>query len=137
MLFFGYYVKYILNYDSFKECINPLLFINLKYILQLKSLLFQLFAFKIYAIIKTVFCFNWLPLTSTGSSHWGVPWNQLKSENIEILYLLWALKELVQMDYKKACCVMEKHECQHSVEIFVKNIFNPFHGTGIFLYSLK
>ena len=24
-----------------------------------------------------------------------------------------------------------------STDIFVKNIFNPFHGTGLFLYSLK
>ena len=32
----------------------------------------------------------------------GVPSNQLKSENIEILYLLSALKEPVQIDCKKA-----------------------------------
>ena len=38
----------------------------------------------------------------------GVPWNQLKLENIEILYLLSALKEPVQTDYKKACYVMEQ-----------------------------
>ena len=38
----------------------------------------------------------------------GVPWNQLKSENIETLYLLSALKEPVQIDYKKACSVMEQ-----------------------------
>ena len=38
----------------------------------------------------------------------GVPWNQLKLENFETLYLLSALKELVQIDYKKACSVMEQ-----------------------------
>ena len=26
---------------------------------------------------------------------------------------------------------------QHSADIFVKNIFNPFHGPGLFLYFLK
>ena len=35
-----------------------------------KSLLFQLVAFKIYAIIKTIYCFNWLTWTSMGNSHW-------------------------------------------------------------------
>ena len=30
-----------------------------------------------------------------------------------------------------------KHEYQHSADIFVKNIFNPFPGTGLFLYFLK
>ena len=30
-----------------------------------------------------------------------------------------------------------KDEYQHSAEIFVKNIFNPFSETGLFLYFLK
>ena len=38
----------------------------------------------------------------------GVPGNQLKSENNETSYLLDALKELVQIDYKKACSVIEQ-----------------------------
>ena len=66
----------------------------------------------------------------------GVPWNQLKSENVETLYLLSALKEPVQMDCKKACSVME----QTIISTFcwlIKNIFNPFHGTGLFLYFPK
>ena len=33
--------------------------------------------------------------------------NQVKSENIETLYLLSALKEPVQIDYEKACSVMQ------------------------------
>ena len=42
------------------------------------------------------------------STYWkqslrGVPWNQLKSGNIETLYILSALKEPVQIYYKKAC----------------------------------
>ena len=59
--------------------------------------------------------------------------NQLKSENIKTLYLLSALKEPMQTDYR-----WNKHERdQYSSDIFVKNVFNPFHGTGLFLYSLK
>ena len=38
----------------------------------------------------------------------GAPWNQLKSENIETWYLLSALKEPVQIDYKEAWPVMEQ-----------------------------
>ena len=30
-----------------------------------------------------------------------------------------------------------KHEYQHAADIFIKNIFNSFHGAGLFLYSLK
>ena len=42
------------------------------------------------------------------STYWkqslrGVPWNQLKSGNIETLYILSALKEPVQIYYKKGC----------------------------------
>ena len=33
----------------------------------------------------------------------GAPWNEIKSENIEILYLLSVLKESVKISYKKAC----------------------------------
>ena len=32
---------------------------------------------------------------------------------------------------------MEEDEYQYSADIFVKNIFKSFHGTGFFLYSLK
>ena len=38
----------------------------------------------------------------------GVPWNWLKSENIEISYVFSAFKEAMQIDYKKACSVMEQ-----------------------------
>ena len=38
----------------------------------------------------------------------GVPWNQLKSEIIETWYFLSALKEPEQIEYKKACSVMEQ-----------------------------
>ena len=60
-----HYLKSILNDDSFKEYINAVILINLKY-------------------------------------------NQFNSENIEILYLLSALKEPVQINCKKACSVMEQ-----------------------------
>ena len=47
-----------------------------------------------------------------------------------------ALKEPVKIDCKKACSVMDKHEYQH-FDVFDKHNFNPFHGTGVFLYFLK
>ena len=70
----------------------------------------------------------------------GGPWNQLKSENIETLYLLSALKEPVQIDcwtIRTHALFLNKHEYQYSADIFVKNIFKPFHGTGLFIYPLK
>ena len=36
------------------------------------------------------------------------PWNQLRSENIETLYLSKALVKLGQIDYKKVYSVMEQ-----------------------------
>ena len=43
----------------------------------------------------------------------------------------------MQIDYKKAYSLMNKHENQHSADKFVKNIFNRFHDTGLFLYSVN
>ena len=65
------------------------------------------------------------------------PSNQLKSENVETLYLKWIEKTTRKIDYKKACSLMNKHEYQHSADILIKNIFKPFYGTGLFLYSFK
>ena len=77
-------------------------------------------AFKIYAIIKIVYCFNWLPWTSNRSSHLDVflENNFRKSENIETLYLAYllsALKEPVQIDYKKPCCIASKWNLRVSI----------------------
>ena len=33
---------------------------------------------------------------------------------------------------EESMLLWNKHEYQHSPDIFVKNIFNPFHGTGLF-----
>ena len=74
-----------------------------------KVYLFQLIAFKIEAIIKDSLLLQLVAM----NIYWqqslrDVPWNQFNSENIEILYLLSALKEPVQIDCKKACSVMEQ-----------------------------
>ena len=42
-----------------------------------------------------------------------------------------ALKDPVQIDYKKACSVWKKQQYQHSADIFVEKVFNPFHGTSL------
>ena len=52
-------------------------------------------------------CFKF-PVCYWKQSPRGIPWNQLKSENIKILYLLSALKGSVQIDYKKAWSIMEQ-----------------------------
>ena len=59
---YSHCLKSILNDDLFKEYINPLVCINLKeYAIIKKKLLFQQVAFKVYAIIKLVYHFNFLP----------------------------------------------------------------------------
>ena len=102
-----------------------------------KSWLFQLVAFKIYAVVNRSSLLFQLVVMNIyrKQSLRDVPWNQLKSDNIETLYLLSALKRPVQNDYKIACFVME--EAWTSAGIFVKNIFNPFHQKtrGILTFS--
>ena len=73
-MFFSF-SKSILNDDSFKEYINHVVFIDLKYVLIWESL---------FVSAVSVGCHEHI--------YWkqslrGVPWNQLKLENIEILYL--------------------------------------------------
>ena len=58
----------------------------------------------------------------------------LNSENIEILNHLSA----VQIDIRKLDLLWNEDECQHSDNIFVKYILNPFHSTDFFSrYPLK
>ena len=99
--------------------------------------MFQLAPCKIYAIIETVYCFNWLPWTCTRSSHWEVflevDLNQ-KTLKFSTSRVHWKNQ---CRSVRKHALLWSKHEYQHSADIFVKNIFNPFHGTGFFLYFLK
>ena len=103
-----------------------------------KSLLFQLVAFKIYAKIKTVYDFNWLPWTSTRSSHWEVFLEINLNQNTLTLYTSWVywINQCRSTKIKHAL-LRNKHKCQHSTDIFVKNIFNPFQGSGLFCYSFQ
>ena len=93
-----------------------------------KTILFQLVAFKIHAIIKTAYCVNWLPWTSSGSSHWEV--------FLEIDLNQKTLKFYTSWEHWKSQCrsTIRKHAVMEqamnvNTDIFVKNIFNPFHGT--------
>lgn len=51
-----------------------------------------------------------------------VPWNQLKSDNIETLQLLSELEEpvLIVRNVRKHALLWNKHEYQHSVDILLK-----------------
>ena len=102
--------------------------------------MFQLVAFKINAIIKPVYCFNWLPWTSAGSSQWKVflkinfnlirkHWNFIPLPCIE--------KSSVDWPWESMLCYETSPEYQYSAEMFVENIFNPFHITVLFLYFLE
>ena len=114
------YLKIILLDDSFKE-IKPMVLLKCIYCNK-KSLLFQLVVFKRYAIIKTVLLFQLVAM----NNYWKqslrcVPWNQLKSENIETLYLLSSQKNHCRSAIRKDALLWNKHEYQHSADIFVKN----------------
>ena len=124
-------------YLSFSLSFSMVL-INLKYMLWWKKFFFfQLVVFKINGIV-TVYCFNYLPWTFTGSNHREVFCEMnLNHETLKFWYLLNALKEQCRSNVKKHVLLWSKHECQHSADIFVKNIFNSFCSTGLFLYLLK
>ena len=123
-----------------------------------KKSLFQLVVYKIYATIKTVYCFNWLPWTFTGSSRWEVFLEINLNQKTLKFYTFWVhwknqcwstvRKHALlcnKHEYQRQCrstvrkhaLLCNKHEYQHSTDIFIKNIFNPFPGTGLFLYFLK
>ena len=89
--------------------------------------LFQLIAFKIHLIIS-LFQLVSMNIYRKPSLR-RAPWNQLKSGNIETLYLLSTL-ERTGVD---RLLLWSKHEYQHSADIFVENIFNLFHGPGFLL----
>ena len=118
-----HYLKIILNNDSFKEFVNPVILINLKYV---------------YAIIKKVYCFNWLPWTFTGSSHFEVFFKTNLIQKTLKFYTSWLhWKSQCRSSVGNHALLWNKHEYQDSAGIFVKNIFNPFPGTGLFQYFLK
>ena len=140
-----HYLKSILNGDSFKEYISPVVFINSKYMLKIyavvsikKSLFFQLTVFKIYAIIKAVYCFNCLPWISTGRSRYKVFFEinlNLKTLKLYTSWVYW--KRQRRSIIRKHTLLWNKHKYQHSAGLFVKNIFKTFHGTLLCLYVLK
>ena len=96
-------------------------------------------------MIKAVHCFNWLPWISTRS--WtpsikrghkvGFFKIKLNQETLK-LYTSWVhWKKHCRLMLRKRALLWNKHEYQHSADIFIKNDFNSLHGTGVFLYSLK
>ena len=46
-----------------------------------------------------------------------------------------ALKEPLQIDYiRKHALLWNKYKYHHSADLFIKNIFNPFHGWSLFIH---
>ena len=100
-----------------------------------KSLLFQLVTFKIYAI-KTVYCLKWLWRTSVRSSYWELFLEINLNQKILELYIEYIEVPMQMTKWnRKHTLLWNKHEYSHSADKFVKNIFNPFHGTSLFLCS--
>ena len=99
--------------------------------------MFQLVVFKIYTIIKTVYCFNWLPWTFTGSSHWEVFLEINLIQKTLKFYTSWVhWKNQCRSTVREHALLCSEHEYQHSADIFFKNIFK-FPSAGAFLYFLK
>ena len=92
--------------------------------------------FEIHAIIKTAYCFNWLPWTSTRSSHWKVFLEINLNKKTLKFYTSWVHWKNRRSTVRKHALLWNKNEYQH-FDIFVRNIFNLLHGTGFFLYFLK
>ena len=115
-----------------------MVFVNVKHAIIKKVYLFQLVALEICAIMKTVYCFNWLPWASAGSSHWEVFLEIKLNQKTFKFYTSWVhWKNQCRSNVRKYALLRNKHEYQHSADIFVKNIFNQFPGFGLFLYFMK
>ena len=108
------YQKIILNYWFEWFLLIKNIFYNKK------SLLFQLVAFKIYAIIQTVCCLNWLRWTPTRNSESEVSFDS---------WVHW--KNQCRSTMTRHALLRNKYDYQDSVDIFVKSIFNPFHGISL------
>ena len=78
-----------------------------------------------------LFCQNIIKMGDVPSSLWelslrAVPWNQLKSESIETLYILSALKTPLSM-YKKACSVLRRIGFKYIViQLFCSNLWTTW-----------
>ena len=135
-----HFLKDILNEDLFKEYINPVVFINLKFKICaiIKKFIVSTFIFKIYAMIKTVYCSSWLPWTSTRSCYWEVFIGINSNQKTSKLYSSWVHgKNLYRSTIRKQALLWKKHYYQNFADIFVKNRFHLFHDVGLFLYSLR
>ena len=121
---------FVCNFHYLKTILNQwlLLIYNIGY--NKKSLLLQLVACNIYAILKTVYCFNWSQEDLLEADTKRCFLMQVKSENIETVH--W--KSQWRPTIKKHALLWNKNEYQHSADISVKN---QFYATGIFQSSLK
>ena len=81
-----HYLKTILNNDLFNEYNNQWLLLIYNICYNKKSLLLQLVAFNIYAILKTVYCFNWSQEDLLEADTKRCFLMQVKSENIETVH---------------------------------------------------
>ena len=92
-----------------------------------ESLLFQLVRFKIYAIIKTVYSFNWLLRRSAESIYWNVFLKINRNQKTIKLYTTWDhWYNWRRLTIRKHALLWNKYQYQHSADIFVKIIVNPF-----------
>ena len=87
-----------------KENIDQVIFINLKYTIKKKFTL------------STGCCFNWLPWTSTGSSHREMFLEiNLNQETLKLYTSCLYWKKQYRSTIRKHALLYGKHECQHSV----------------------
>ena len=91
-------------------------------------------AFKIYATIETVFCFNWLPWTSTASSHWEKFLEINLNQDIEHIdsWLQWKKQHRSAIRNHALLC-MNKDEYLHCWHICWKILTQIHQKTGCFL----
>ena len=105
-----------------KENIDQVIFINLKYTIKKKFTL------------STGCCFDWLPWTSTGSSHREMFLEiNLNQETLK-LYTYWVCwKNQGRSNISRFAL----YGTSILLNNFLKKIFNSFDGTSLFLYSMN
>ena len=84
-----------------------------------------------FVLIWNIFCNK-----KSSLFHWEVFHEINVNQTTLKLYTSWMHgKNQHRSTIIKHALLRNKCEYQHSADIFVRNIFNPFHGTGLFLYS--
>ena len=86
-------------------------------------LLFQLVTVKIYTVIQTDYCFNWLRRKSTGSSHWEV-FLEINRKHWKLI----PLKGCARYIFASLFCMSKREHFRNKEKCFLFHFESCFHS---------